>query len=352
MASSSAVRLLRRLPFLQGTAWHRRVGPEGCRRQLSSESGGSGPSAAGRSDGAVRLRLDTKVSPSGSADALFQECIGAIRQRRAELHQDPVFQNVETGAVTKLKQDELELTRKIFQRLDPSRDMTSVESHHAEHNIDPYWSPFHNVRDAREQTVAEFDEYARLVSVAEQKRVRIQIKKSLKRCAKEYNPYSAEFQRLHERSPSDAPPKPFRLPDHHWERTPLQERLGKEKITWRDVDIIQHFIADNGYILPRRTTTLSRQKQAKLVKAVKIAQRMALIPYNWKSPDYQAMALMDPLQWMADRLFDRVQEKRDRRSRMMLRVMMERHPDLNYRNFLRHEAQEAEANARRSPPAP
>ena len=60
---------------------------------------------------------------------------------------------------------------------------------------------------------------------------------------------------------------------------------------------------------------------------------------------------MDPLQRMADRLTERVQEG-DRRSRAMLQVMrlagcplslpeplrMERYPELNYRNFLKHEA--------------
>ena len=61
-----------------------------------------------------------------------------------------------------------------------------------------------------------------------------------------------------------------------------QAQLAKEKITFRDLDIIQHFLADNGcatakrgaipanagssfkhlrYILPRRTTMLSRKKQ-------------------------------------------------------------------------------------------
>jgi ribosomal protein S18 len=293
----------------------------------------------------VRLALNTKVSPSGSADALFQEAIDAIRQQRASLELDPVFQKVETGSITKLKQDELELTRKVFQRIDPTQDMTSNLSHGG-HEIYPYWSPFHKVRSLRDQVTSEFDEYAKLVSVAEQKRVRIQIKKALKRNAAMYNPYSKEFREYHGREAKEAPPKPFMLPDKHWERSPLQERLLRERITWRDVDIIQHFIADNGYILPRRTTMLTRRKQAELVKAVKTAQNMAVLPYAWKTPDYQAMPVMDPLQWMADRLTDRVKEHRDKRSRAMLRVMMERYPELNYRHFLKHEASRA-----KEPPA-
>lgn len=118
--------------------------------------------------------LETKVSSRGTADALFQEAIDAIRERRASLETDETFSQVETGAITKLKQDELELTRKIFQQVDPSRDITS-ELQYGGNDIDPYWSPFNKVRDLKEQVTSEFDDYAKLVSVAEKKRVRIQI---------------------------------------------------------------------------------------------------------------------------------------------------------------------------------
>lgn len=307
-------------------------------RALSSRTEGK---SSGR-PAVVRMMLDTKVSGSGTADALFQECVTKVREQRAELDNVPAFQQVYTGAVTKLKQDELELTKKIFQRVDPAKDVTSDLTHKG-HDIDPYWSPFHKVRDLKEQVTAEFDEYARYVTVAEQKRIRIQIRKSLKRCAQVYDPYSPESRKWYGREAGDQPPKPFRLPDKHWEPTPLQVRLSRERITWRDVDIIQHFIADNGYILPRRSTMLSRPKQKELVKAVQRAQRMSLLPYKWKLQDYQAMPLMDPLQWTVDRLTERVVDERDRRSRAMLQVMMERHPDLNYRNFLKHEAERAQA---------
>lgn len=287
--------------------------------------------------------LDTKVSSSGTPDALFQECIDAIRTKRASLELDPVYQQVETGAITKLKQDELELTRKIFQRVDPGRNVTS-DLAHAGHHIDPYWSPFNKVNDLKEQVTAEFDEYSKFVSVAEQKRIRIQIKKSLRRNAAVYNPYSPEFRNWHGRQAGEEMPKPFRLPDKYWERTPLQERLSREKITFRDIDIISHFVADNGYILPRRTTMLSRRSQKMLGKAVRAAQVLALLPYGWKPPDYICMPLMDPLQWMAERLTDRVIESRDLRSRAMLQVMIERYPDLNYRRFLKHEADTGKAS--------
>lgn len=295
----------------------------------------------GRSEKDARLLLDTKVSSSGSPDALFQDCINAVRQQRARLELDPIYKNVETEAITKLKQDELELTRKVFARVDPTRDVTS-DLNHGAHHIDPYWNPFNKVDDVKSQVTAEFDEYSRYVSIAEAKRVRIQIKKSLKRSAEIYNPYSKGFAEHHGRGASELPPKPFRLADKYWERPPLHERLARERITWRDVDIIQHFIADNGYILPRRTTMLSRSKQKDLVNAVKRAQTMSLIPIGWRPNDYQAMPLTDPLQWMADRLIDRVIEHRDRRSEAMIRVMMERHQELNFGRFLKHVARRAE----------
>merc|ERR1711920_1053700 len=94
--------------------------------------------------------------------------------------------------------------------------------------------------------------------------------------------------------------------------------------------------------LPRRTTMLSRKQQKRLVKAVCTAQMMSLLPYKWRLQDYQAMPLTDPLQWMVDRLTERVVEHRDRRSAAILQVMSERHPELNFRNFLRHEARRGE----------
>jgi len=307
---------------------------------------GGGPQAKRSPPSPVRLRLDTKVSASGSPDALFNEALEAIRSRRAELYRDRVGKHDfnESPAVTKLKSDELELTRKVFQRVDPDRDLTS-DLQHPQHVFDPYWNPFQKLQTLKDQVTAEFDEYARYVSVAEAKRVRIEVKRSLRRSNPIYNPYSNDFRRFHGMEKGmEQPPKPFRLPDVHWEKTPLQSRIGKERITFRDVDIIQHCLAENGYILPRRTTMLSRPKQRDLVKAVKIAQQMSLIPYQRKVQDYQAMPLTDPLQWMVDRLTDRIVDSRDRRSRAMLQVMVERYPELNYRRFLAHESQRKQSH--------
>lgn len=327
-----------RHPLAPGTAARLPIGLD---MRTATSAAGSG-SRAGDPGKVAHSMQDLKVSPRGTSDALFQECLDKIRRQRSDLDHMDFSDHVhgDTEAVTQLKQDELEITRKVFQRLDPTNEVTS-DLQHAGHHIDPYWNPFHKTMETKEAVWAEFDDYAKVVSVAESKRARIQIKRSIKRMASVYNPYSPDFKKYHDRKAGEQAPKPFRLPDRYWERTPLQEQLGREKITWRDVDIIQHFIADNGYILPRRTTMLSRKKQAELVQAIKIAQKMSLLPYESKPADYMAMPLMDPLQWMVDRLTDRAAEARDRRSRAMLRVMMERYPDLNYRMFLKHEAARA-----------
>lgn len=320
-----------------------------CTRTLRNR-GFASEDAEKAKDGAPKLVMqETKVSNSGTADSLLQDLVDGVRRRRSLLSQnvDPragFNQHLDTDVIVKLKQDEIELTRKIFARVDPAGNaIADLSGSAARHNIDPYWSPFHQVQDLKQQVTAEFDEYQRIVSAAEAKRMRIQIKRSLARMSKTYNPYSSSFRVYHGQEAPEQPPKPFRLPDKFWEPTPLQVQLANERITFRDLDIIQHFLADNGYILPRRTTMLSRRKQKDLVKAVQTAQHMALLPFRAKPRDYQVMPLMDPLQWMADRLTDRVREDKDRRSRAMLQVMMERYPELNYRNFLKHEAQRAEA---------
>lgn len=331
-----------RLAVPRTSCWHR--GPAGLERSVwqNCASWQSRALAASAGHGTLSSQgsQDTLVSPEPMSKTprtsaqLFQECLDDIR--RAKLDADPDVDTRLSPVIEKLAQDEVELTRRIFQRIDPTQQVTSNLEHKGQY-IDPYWSPFKETQDLRSQVAAEFDEYSQLVNVAEQRRLKHQLRKSLRRNARLYDPYSDESKKLNG-LPNELPPQPNRLSDKYWEPTPLKAALAKETITWRDVDIIQHFIAENGYILPRRTTMLSRKKQADLVRAVRTAQRMALIPYDWKSPDYTAMPLMDPLQWMVDRLTDNYKEARDLRAQAMIRVMMERYPQLNYRNYLKYES--------------
>lgn len=56
-------------------------------------------------------------------------------------------------------------------------------------------------------------------------------------------------------------------------------KAGVEYIDYKDVDVLQRFINDQGKILPRRVTGTSAKYQRQLSKAIKRARYLALIPY-------------------------------------------------------------------------
>ena len=177
-----------------------------------------------------------------------------------------------------------------------------------EHKIDPYWDPFNKVEETREKVNAEFEEYAKLVSAADAKAVRTQIRRALLKNKARYDSYSLDFRRWLKRLPAEKIPVPHKIHEQFWELSGLQKQLARERITWRDPDILQHFRAANGYILPRRLTKLSRRKQLDLVKAIRIAQQMAIIPFDWNSSGSETMPLMDPVQWMSHRVSRQVEK--------------------------------------------
>lgn len=232
-----------------------------------------------------------------------------IRQSRVE--RDPEVHHARSSVIEKLTQEETEITRTIFERLDENAHTPEQRIARREHNIDPYWDPFRKVEETREKVVAEFDEYSKLVSAADSKILRTQIRKALLRNRMRYDSYSLDFRRWLKRLPADKIPVPHRIHEQFWELSGLQKQLGRERITWRDPDIIQHYRAANGYILPRRLTKLSRRKQLDLVKAVRIGQQMALIPFDWNSAGSETMPLMDPLEWMSHRLSRQVEKGKD-----------------------------------------
>jgi small subunit ribosomal protein S18 len=52
-----------------------------------------------------------------------------------------------------------------------------------------------------------------------------------------------------------------------------------EHIDFKDVDLLKRFISDRGKILSRRVTGTSAKYQRQLVKAIKNARHMALLPF-------------------------------------------------------------------------
>jgi ribosomal protein S18 len=240
--------------------------------------------------------------------------------------------------IEKLTQEETDITRTLFERLDENAHSPEERLARREHKIDPYWDPFSKVEETREKVVAEFDEYAKLVSAADAKAVRTQIRRALLKNKTRYDSYSLDFRRWLKRLPAEKVPVPHKIHEQFWELSGLQKQLARERITWRDPDILQHFRAANGYILPRRLTKLSRRKQLDLVKAIRIAQQMAIIPFDWNSSGSETMPLMDPVQWASHRVSRQVEKDREgkihkgeiknARAASMMTVLADK-PDLN-----------------------
>ncbi|MDJ1185360.1 30S ribosomal protein S18 [Roseofilum casamattae] len=53
----------------------------------------------------------------------------------------------------------------------------------------------------------------------------------------------------------------------------------KEKIDYKDVDLLRKYITERGKILPRRITGLTCKQQRALTAAIKRARIIALLPF-------------------------------------------------------------------------
>eukprot|EP00210_Caulerpa_lentillifera_P001376 g1324.t1 len=61
----------------------------------------------------------------------------------------------------------------------------------------------------------------------------------------------------------------------------------KEKMNFKNLMLMNNYLSDGGLILPRRLTRLSKRVQKKLVKSVKLAQAMALLPVLDRRPEFK-----------------------------------------------------------------
>ncbi|MCI3860841.1 30S ribosomal protein S18 [Lactococcus garvieae] len=52
-----------------------------------------------------------------------------------------------------------------------------------------------------------------------------------------------------------------------------------EVVDYKDTELLKRFISERGKILPRRVTGTSAKNQRKVVKAIKRARVMALLPF-------------------------------------------------------------------------
>ena len=53
-----------------------------------------------------------------------------------------------------------------------------------------------------------------------------------------------------------------------------------KKFDYKDVNTLKQFITETGKIIPARVTGVSASNQRKLIKNIKIARFLALIPYT------------------------------------------------------------------------
>ena len=244
---------------------------------------------------------NTKVSPRSTRDALFLELLDSVRASRVE--QSPQIHRQPSAVVARLTEEETEITRKLFHRL-------GERSGESKHEIDPYWDPFNAVEEEREKLEGDVRECSALATAEEAKRVRLEIRRAVRRAmeGRYYDAYTRNFRRSQGRQRGSFPPSPHRVMEQFWEKSSLVQEIDemrKFRVSFRDLDILSHFRSSNGSILPRRVTKLSQEKHRQVAKATKIAQQMALTPVKWNAADYQTIPLMDPLQFMVDRLVAR-----------------------------------------------
>jgi len=306
------------------------------------------PPPASSSPRETEVEKDVKVSPHGTSDALFKECLDRIRQQRFEA--DPDFDTGGSPVIDKLTADEMEITRKLFQRIDPDREV-APRLEHKDRYIDPYWDPFAKVEEMRDQLATDFNDYVKLLSAAEARKEKLKLRKTLKDKYPYFNPYSKPSQERYKREQQPEFPYPHHNHERFWNPPPDTRTLLKNRgrmITWRDLDVLHHFVADNGYILPRRITMATRRQQRAIFNAISMARRLAIMPYDWKPSASERMPVMDPLQYIAEEMTDRYIERRDRRALAILKVMERRYPSLEFKRlhkFLRAQEQREDAEA-------
>ena len=62
-------------------------------------------------------------------------------------------------------------------------------------------------------------------------------------------------------------------------KTKRVKRVINEYIDYKDVKKLKKFISDQGKIIPRRVTGLSSKQHRELVRAVKRARQIAIMPF-------------------------------------------------------------------------
>ncbi|CAA9990154.1 mitochondrial ribosomal protein S18 precursor, putative [Plasmodium knowlesi strain H] len=300
------------------------------------------PNSAVKAPSATTLE-DIKISKEVCSNALFDECLEEIYRKKKEVDKKSVEYHV-SPVIEELSREEIKLTRDIFKRIDEKNKNIS-HLNYKDIYIDPYWNPFKEVTDMRREIVFEFSEYTKVATMVEVKKQRRSIKRSLKEQYRLYNPYSGEYSAhigLDKESSAGESIVCNDKSEKYWNPSIDRKKIltFKSPFIWRHTHLLHHFIGENGLILPRKINFTTRKQQIQIFKAICVARRMALYPYDRKPEKDDLIPLMDPLQMLADELIHRYVEKNDLRAQAMLKVMINKYPSLNYYKYFCHESRE------------
>lgn len=199
---------------------------------------------------------DVKVSKENSCNALFDECLEELYRMKKKVDKESVeYDN--SPIIEELNREELKITRNIFERINKKKKHVSNLSY-KDIYIDPYWNPFKDVDNLKQEILYEFNEYSKMASIVELKKQRRAIKKSLKEQYKLYNPYSEEYNK-HFNLNMDNDVKEQQMECHDKDEKYWNPSFNKRKILnikspfiWRYTHLLHHFIGENGLILPRK----------------------------------------------------------------------------------------------------
>jgi len=77
----------------------------------------------------------------------------------------------------------------------------------------------------------------------------------------------------------DRPPRDQGSASGTFQRKRVSPIPPKDKIDYKDVDLLKKYITERGKILPRRVTGLTAKQQRDLTIAIKRARILALLPF-------------------------------------------------------------------------
>lgn len=258
-----------------------------------------------------------KISKEGTPDALFQECLSDIYRRRAEADNFGV-ETRESPEIAELTANEVRITREIFKRVDPHRELVP-RLENGEDQIDPFWDPFSSVSRLKSQVAAQFHDLARFWTSYEARQHRRTIREAWNRINESADPYA---------KPTANSTQDYKYRSERFWDPDVNQRLvlnnNKRPFCWRDLHVLHNFVAENGQILPRRLTFATRKQQRQIFKAIKQSRQMALFPYDWRPRNQDRIPLMDPKQYLADELYFRYRKLGDLRAKALIHVLMQR----------------------------